>query len=718
MAIDKIVRNIVEDNAVTQPKIAAGAVDNTAIDKTIVTGLSELTSVADNDELIIYDASADALKRIDKSNTTGLDFPTYTSVSPTTSQTVDGGNITFTITGSGFTAGTNARLISNTGVRLNFDTVTRTNTTTISATIARSSLLVAQSPYDIQVINGEGLSVIGANQITVDNVPVFVTSSGSLGTVTEGDAVDIEVIARDPDSSSAVTFELQSGSLPAGLSLVNQSGDSCRIQGTASAVSADTTSNFTLRAFDSASNTTSRAFSITIEDFSMNGLRFDDGSSDYLNRTPSSASSRTTWTWSAWIKRSNITGGQMALFGAKQDSSNDTGIWFESDESLKFFNNIAGTVKQIRTNRLFRDPSAWYHIVAVWDSSNGTAGDRMKLYVNGTEETSFQTDDNPGSSDNSTINNTQIHQIGRVDSTYYFDGYMSEINFVDGTALTPTSFGETDSNGVWIPKAYSGSFGTNGFYLPFDDGADLGDDHSGNTNDFTENNITSIDKVEDTPQNNYATLNPLFPAGGTLTFSEGNTSISAPNDGNWKTTLATMASENGKWYMEFKSGGNYAMVGVCDFNITSRGIDGDNFGTKTTISAYGYGYYNGDGTVRYEGGTELSFGATYGNGDIIGIALDCDNDKLYFSKNGTWQNSGDPTSGATGTGAVSLDTTAGRFWGFAFSIYQTNDRFANFGNPAFSISSGNTDGNGYGSFEYAVPSGFYALNTKNLAEYG
>ena len=260
--VDKIKRNIVEDDAVTQPKIAPGGVDSAALNKTAITGLSELTSVADNDELIIYDASADALKKIDKSNTTGLDFPTYTSVSPTTSQTVDGGNITFTITGSGFTAGTNARLISNTGVRLNFDSVTRTNATTISATIARSSLLVAQSPYDIQVINGEGLSVVGANQITVDNVPVFVTSAGSLGSFVEGSSIDITVEARDPDSSSAVTFELQSGSLPAGLSLVNQSGDSCRITGTASAVSADTTSNFTLRAFDTASNTVSRAFSI------------------------------------------------------------------------------------------------------------------------------------------------------------------------------------------------------------------------------------------------------------------------------------------------------------------------------------------------------------------------------------------------------------------------------------------------------------------------
>ena len=203
---DKIKRNIVEDSAVTEPKIAANSVEAATLNVTSVTGHTELTSVADNDQLIIYDASADALKKVNKSRTTTLDFPTFTSVSPDNSQTADGGNITFTITGSGFTAGSNARLISNTGVRLNFDTVTRASTTSMTGTIARSSLLVAQSPYDIQVINGEGLAAVGQNKINIDTVPLFVTSAGSLGTFTEGDSIDVTVEARDPDSSSAITF--------------------------------------------------------------------------------------------------------------------------------------------------------------------------------------------------------------------------------------------------------------------------------------------------------------------------------------------------------------------------------------------------------------------------------------------------------------------------------------------------------------------------------
>lgn len=709
--VDKIKRNIVEDNAVTEPKIAAGAVDNTALNKTAITGLSELTSVADNDKLIISDTSAGTLKKVDKSNTTSLSFPTISSISPDNVQTVDGGDITFTITGTGFTTGTNARLISNTGARLNFSSVTRTNTTSITATVARSSFLIAQSPYDIQVINGEGLSVVSQNQIAVDTTPVFVTSAGSLGTFTEGDSIDITVEARDPDSSSAVTFEIQSGSLPAGLSLVNQSGDSCRITGTASAVSADTTSNFTLRAFDSASNTVSRAFSITIQDFTMNSARFDDGSSDYLSRTPSSASSRTTWTWSAWIKRSNITGGQMALFGAKQDSSNDTGIWFETDESLKFFNNISGTVKQIRTNRVFRDSSAWYHIVAVWDSSNGTAGDRMKLYVNGTEETSFQTDTNPGSSDNSTINNTQIHQIGRVDSTYYFDGYMSEINFVDGTALTPTSFGETDSNGVWVPKNYSGSYGTNGFKLDFADASDLGDDESGNGNDYTEGNITSVDKSEDTPQNNYATLNPLVPTPD-ASWSEGNLQITGSDATEYSSNnTSTIGVSSGKWYVEveYDSAGsnNNPYVGICPISASAT--------TNMTGSVTDAFVVRMDNEIYKEGSSTSSFfGSSISTGDIIGIALDMDNQKVWFSKNGTYASSGDP---AAGTNASATGITAGETIAICARPLNATFKF-NFGAPMFSISSGNSDGNGYGNFEYAVPSGFYALNSKNLAQYG
>ena len=452
-----------------------------------------------------------------------------------------------------------------------------------------------------------------------------------------------------------------------------------------------------------------------------NACRFN--SDAYMVKNNESPTNQKKYTINVWVKRSVLSSRQRVF--TVIDTSNTAAysyLEFESGDTINFDDFDGSSTRLTRTtNRVFRDISAWYNIIIAVDTTESTASDRVKMYINGVQETSFSGTSNASQDFNTTtLNSSKTFRIGEHGTTgLRFGGYMTEFILVDGQRLDQTSFGATNPvTNIWEPETYTGTYGNNGFKLTFADSSALGDDTSGNGNDFTVTSLASTDQSTDTCSNNFATLNPLFPAGGTLTFSEGNTSISAPNDGNWKTTLSTMSSQNGKWYMEFKSGGNYVMAGVCDFNVTSRGIDGDNFATKTTISAYGYGYYNGDGTVRYEGGTELSYGATYGNGDIIGIALDCDNNKLYFSKNGTWQNSGDPTSGSTGTGAVSLNTTAGRFWGFAFSIYQTNDRFANFGSPSFSISSGNADANGHGNFEYAVPSGYFALCTKNLAEHG
>ena len=719
MAIDKIVRNIVEDNAVTQPKIAAGAVDNAAVNTSIITGLTELTSVAENDQLIIHDTSAGTLKKVTKSNATTLGSPVFTSVSPDNSQTADGGNITFTITGSGFTAGTNARLISNTGVRLLFDSVTRTDTTTISAVIARSSLLVAQSPYDIQVINGEGLSVVGQNKIDIDTTPLFITGAGSLGSPVEGDTVDIEILARDPDSSSAITFEIQSGSLPAGLSLVNNSGDSCRIQGTAPTVSADTTSNFTLRAFDSASNATSRAFSITVINLNPVGVRFNSGSSDYLNVTQSSGTSDKIGTFSVWLK-GTLGGGSKAIFSGHTDSNNRIALYFS--DSLRIYGAISGSQSvYLITTQLFRDPSAWYHIVVAWDTSQGTDTNRFKVYVNGSQVTSFSTAAYP--SQNADVywsKGTDLTVGARFVSsiTSHYDGYMAETVFIDGQQLDPTSFGKTNSNGVWIPIGVSSlTFGTNGFYLDFEDSADLGDDYSANANDFTENNLTSIDAVQDSPVNNFATLNALdnFYFGGTL--SEGNLKV-ASDAGVESYITSTIAVSTGKWYWEIKvtaSGSGRDQIGIAD--KVSDNTDFSPISGNARVEMY-YGYTGN----HYSPDTgNNSYGDSFGAGDIIGVALDLDNHKLYFSKNGTFQASGDPTSGATGTGAIAVatDPADGVYYAVFANIHNTASTFeANFGNPSFAISSGNTDGNSYGNFEYAPPAGYYSLNTKNLAEYG
>ena len=721
---DKIKRNIVEDSAVTEPKIAANSVEAATLNVTAITGLTELTDVADADKLIISDTSDSGnLKKVTKIRTTGLTSPTYTSVSPNNSQTVDGGNITFTITGSGFTAGSNARLISNTGVRLNFDTVVRASTTSITGTIARSSLLVAQSPYDVQVINGEGLSVVGANQISIDTTPVFVTSSGTLGTFIEGDSVDVEIVARDPDSSSAVTFELQSGSLPAGLSLVNQSGDSCRITGTASAVSADTTSNFVIRAFDNSSNTVSRAFSITIEDFTMNSARFDSASSDYLSKTLGTATNRRKWTYSFWTKPSDITyGGTMVPFAAGSDSNNRGLIYFNGSSSeLQYLEVTGGVVKtNLATTRLFRDPSAFYHIVLAVDYTQATDTNRIKLYVNGTQETSFATSTYAAQDYDPNINNAVAHTIGSANAyggSLHYDGYISEAVFVDGTQLTPTSFGETDSNGVWIPKAISGlTFGTNGFHLDFADAADLGDDESGNTNDFAENNLTSIDKSADTPLNVYATLNPLVAQANFSSSTDGN--LSALQSSSGGALPATFGFANGKWYWEVEITAQKSYTQLAGVVKESQG-----YGGNVGATAGSWGYFlqsNTDNGKGFHSNSASSVYQTVSNGDVLQIAVDSDNGKIFFGVNGTYVNSGNP---AAGTGAVYTNLPTDETLFPAITNYLgtgsgTPIMKMNFGAPAIGISSSNADANGHGSFEYAVPTGYFALNTKNLAEHG
>ena len=462
-----------------------------------------------------------------------------------------------------------------------------------------------------------------------------------------------------------------------------------------------------------------------------NSLRFDDGSSDHLNRTPSSAGSRTTWTWSAWVKRSDIapTNG---LFEAYDSSGNFTYIRFAPDY-LRILNIIGGSLKaQFNTSALFRDVSAWYHIVWTWDTTNGTAGDRSRLYVNGTRITDFSTETNPTSGEQSFINNNDAHYVGSTGQpSLYFNGYMAEVCLIDGQALDPTSFGEFDEDtGIWKPIDVSGlTFGTNGFYLDFENSGSLGADVSGNGNNFTVNNLTAIDQSTDTCTNNFATLNPLdYWSGSTASLSsflsEGNLDYNVGSSAK-SLVRSTIGVTSGKWYWEIKansvSKGFYGMINKLGFDTSSSPHDSTN--------KAGVFYYDGTTQFRYYSGAgELSTGAvSISAGDILNFALDMDNKAFYVGKNGTWMNSGDPTSGALKTGAVNEifpNSTAWSDYGEVFpamycsSVTGSIDASTNFGNGSFTISSGNSDGNGYGNFEYSVPSGYYALNTKNLAEYG
>ena len=451
-----------------------------------------------------------------------------------------------------------------------------------------------------------------------------------------------------------------------------------------------------------------------------NSLRFNDDSSDYLNRTPSGAGNRKTWTYSTWVKRGNLVDGRLTSCYSASNDNDNIDILFSSNAIRIVGWNTAWRV----TNRLFRDVSAWYHIVVAVDTTQGTANDRIKVYVNGVQETSFSTTNNPSQNADIGYNQAAVHRIGSASNSVggIFDGYMAEVAFIDSSQLAPDQFGEFDEDsGIWKPINVSGlTFGTNGFYLDFENSGSLGADVSGNGNNFTANNLTAIDSVSDVPTNNFATFNSLSKNdAGTVTFSDGNLKTAHSGTDSRYSAYSTIGVSQGKWYAEFKyeatSGGSDVMFGIgSDIENTNR------TGGNLYSSATGYVYWSNDGSKGNNDSTS-PYGNSFAVGDIIGIALDLDNYKLYFSKNGVWQNSGDPTSGATGTGSA-FNLTSGETYFFAgthaTSTSRTSTYSANFGNAPYTISSGNTDGNGYGNFEYAVPSGYYALNTKNLAEYG
>jgi len=454
-----------------------------------------------------------------------------------------------------------------------------------------------------------------------------------------------------------------------------------------------------------------------------NSLRFDEPSSTDLTRTPSSAGNRKTWTYSGWFKTADGSDGRFLV--AQTDGSNLVDFTWGSNGEIYLGIYESGAWKEVITNAKHRDVSAWYHLVIAVDTTQATASDRVKLYVNGNLQTSLATSNYPSQNYDTSINNTVSHIIGRYTSGIYFNGYMSELVLIDGQALDPTSFGEFDEDtGIWKPIDVSGlTFGTNGFYLDFENSGSLGADVSGNGNNFTVNNLTSIDQTTDTPTNNFATWNPLENYYQSNTYSEGNLQVQTANTP-FTYNFATIGVSTGKWYWEVeydaKSGGtDQPMIGITSTQPTATDHELGNFPND-------FAWYTDNGTgylANNNSYTDEGFNA-YTVGDIISVALDLDNNKLYFAKNGTWEKSGDPTSGSTGTGAISITAPASTPLGAYFpsvadGTTSYNATFkANFGNPIITISSGNSDGNGYGNFEYAVPSGYYALNTKNLTQYG
>jgi len=436
-----------------------------------------------------------------------------------------------------------------------------------------------------------------------------------------------------------------------------------------------------------------------------NSCRFNSGDSPQLSKSISSTS--TTWTFSAWIKRAGFGNYYFLSWGA----SAWVGMGFGSTDYLQYYETTSGSNPV--TTAKYRDPSAWYHIVV--KNAAGT----ITFYVNGA------TPAGSGGTTGHALSSTTLY-VGSLPGSNYTNAYMSEVCFIDGTAYSASDFGEYDEDSptIWKPKDVSGlTFGSDGFYLDFKDSANLGNDANGGT-DLTETNIAAADQATDTPTNNFCTMNPLDKFQGTApTFAQGNcyyikTGTGAGNNSN---ASGTIYASSGKWYAEFKTlAGSPAdannLYGILGSSHGAGHSDG-NFASDTKfygIEAGGNKWIAGSQTASSQTDKKSA-------GTIIMLAVDLDNGKMYVGEDGTWDNSGDPTSGATGTGSIGDIALDDQYtWNFGnYGRNYTSYIECNFGGcPAFTISSGNADGNGYGNFEYAVPSGYFALCTKNLAEYG
>ena len=456
-----------------------------------------------------------------------------------------------------------------------------------------------------------------------------------------------------------------------------------------------------------------------------NSCRFNDDDAPDLTRSKgASETSLRLGTFSFWIKRANITG--TVIYSNTVADDNNRGF-ISINETLRLADQAGGGDQiNLITTQVFRDPSAWSHIVIAIDTTQSTNTNRVKFYHNGTQITSFGTTTYPDQNDDLKIfegGQTNKEVIGGINGTTS-DGefYLAEFVYIDGQQLAPTSFGEFDEDSptIWKPKDVSGlTFGNQGFYLDFEDSSSLGNDAAGSNNFGTVNNLAATDQSTDTPTNNFCTLNPLDSYWESSTFSEGNLKIVTEST-DYSYNTSTIGLTAGKWYCEVyietspHSSTKDSMLGIAGrMSEASQGYLG--------LYADTYGIYGGNGNIYNNG--SASYGVSHTTGDIIGIYLDLDNNKLYFAKNGTIMNGG---TGKSITAASA--TTAGAYFMVAADFYNglSGTYRMNFGNPIYSLSSANADANGYGSFEYDPSSGtfdssskdFYAICTKNLAEFG
>ena len=429
--------------------------------------------------------------------------------------------------------------------------------------------------------------------------------------------------------------------------------------------------------------------------------------------TPSSTK---IFTFSMWVKRTEIINRHFLSYQANTGIT--VSLAFANDSStqaLYYFIYNSATDAYGKTTALFRDTSAWYHIVWRVDTTQATAADRIRIYVNGVQQ-DLESGNGSASiypSQNYDVPLQTTHYLLGFDGSSGFCGYCSQYYYIDGQSLAPTDFGEFDSaTGIWKPIEYTGTFGNAGYYLDFADASALGKDVGNSKGNFSHYGGSSADQATDTPTNNFATFNPLIPSAD-MSFSNGATDVTSTAAG-WDTAFGSIGVSTGKWYFEYliTATDGSQMGGVADeadiYTLSSGKYVGE--------SANSVGYYGNDGIVRINGSTVATYN-TYQQIPTMSIALDLDNGKVYFRRYDTWQGSSDPVNGTNG---ITLPTGGTGTWFFAQSSYFASSLcMTNHGGFTTNWNiAGYTDGNGYGNFAFEPPSGYYALCSKNLAEFG
>ena len=430
--------------------------------------------------------------------------------------------------------------------------------------------------------------------------------------------------------------------------------------------------------------------------------------STQLTRTVSSAGNRQAWTLSMWVKRGAL-GVSQKMFGKYTSSTDRLAIEFNNSDQCAIFWGNSGGNKEVITTRLFRDTSAFYHILFAADTTSGTASDRLQIWVNGVKETTWSTETQPAQNANLPMNDTGLHEIGSYTGGNNFDGILSHIHFSDGNAYTPSVFGETDSTtGEWKIKVDpSFTLGTNGFTI-LKDGNTI-TDQSSNSNNWSLGAGT-LTKTEDSPSNVFATWNPLGALSTPPTFSNGNTTAAIPNSGG--VFRSTLAASSGKYYCEVKvTSLNAALIGIQPIDSA---YNASIFSDTSAIGIYGTG-----GEI-YKNGSNLGGVASVTDNDIIGMAIDLDNNNIYFSKNGQYASGISGSWNQTFGSAYAVAINSGHTYTIASQnggSGTSSNISINFGNGYFAttaVSSAGINASGNGIFEYDVPTGYTALSTKGL----